>query len=347
MQTLVTGGAGLIGSHLVRQLLQQGREVVVLDDFSRGSMKTLSYLGVNTEYREVDLRNYEDTKRAINGAETLFHLAARVGSLEYLHWSENAELNALISNLTIDSNVLSACLETGVKKLIYASSVSVYPIHTQYQLGVTFSEELLPLGTDPQFLSPSPEFPPPNINPEGGYGWAKLMGELALSWARGLKVGMARIFNVYGEGEDLGETAHVVPALLRKAIRYPKEDFIVWGDGTQTRDFLYASDCIDALIKLEQKVSELNKAAFSPIVINIGSDVPVPISVLAEKIVEISGKEIKIKYDPTKPVGPLSRTADVARAKKLLGWEPRVSLDEGLRYTYRWAEKVLSEVGID
>ena len=101
----------------------------------------------------------------------------------------------------------------------------------------------------------------------------------------------------------------------------------------------------NALIKLEQKVSELNKTSSSPIVINIGSDVPVPISILAEKIVEISGKDIKIKYDSTKPVGPLSRTANVAKAKELLGWEPQIGLGEGLRYTYTWAERMLTETG--
>ena len=107
MRTLVTGGAGLTGSHLAKQLLQQGREVIVLDDFSRGSMKTLSYLGVDVECRKVDLRTCEDTEREIEEAETMFHLAARVGSLEYLHWTENAELNALISNLTIGSTYIN------------------------------------------------------------------------------------------------------------------------------------------------------------------------------------------------------------------------------------------------
>ena len=351
MQNVVTGGGGLIGSHLVRRLLQEGREVLVADDFSRGSIENLSYLGADVESRNIDLRNYTETLRVIEGAEVVFHLAAIVGGLEYLHGSENAELNAFLSNISIDSNVFSACLEAGVKRLIYTSSVSVYPIHTQRQLNVTFCEDELPLGSGLQFLVPSPEYPAANINPEGGYGWAKLMGEIALSGLESLKVGIARVFNVYGEGEDLGgithnredslETTHVVPALIRKAIQYPREDVTVWGDGTQTRDFLYVADCADALLKLDQKVYELHEAPFSPVIVNIGSDVPVPISALAERIIKVSGKDLKAKYDKAKPVGPLSRTANITKIKELLGWEPKISLDEGLRYTYTWAEKML------
>ena len=341
MQNVVTGGAGLIGSHLVRRLLQEGREVLVVDDFSRGSIENLSYLGADVESKKIDLRNYSETLKAIEGAEVVFHLAAIVGGLEYLHGSESAEINAFLSNISIDSNVFSACLEAGVKRLIYTSSVSVYPIHTQRQLNVTFCEDELPLGSSLQSLIPSTKDPLPMINPDGGYGWAKLMGEIALAGLDNLKVGIARIFNIYGEGEDLGETTSVIPAIIRKAIQYPRENVTVWGDGTQTRDFLYVSDCVDALLKLDQKVYESDESSYFPIVVNIGSDISVPISVLAEKIIKVSGRDLKIKYDAAKPVGPLSRTANITKIKELLGWQPKTSLDEGLRYMYAWAEKML------
>jgi nucleoside-diphosphate-sugar epimerase len=119
---------------------------------------------------------------------------------------------------------------------------------------------------------------------------------------------------------------------------YPKEDFIVWGRGEQTRSFMYVSDCIEALLRLEEKASN------PPLIVNVGSDKPISIRELAEKIVEISGKEIKIKYDPSKPVGPICRTANVKKAWEALGWSPKVSLDKGLRETYAWAERRLSKV---
>lgn len=324
MKAIVTGGAGLIGCHLVKKLLEEGREVVVVDDLSRGNPQNLRDLGADVPLISADLRDPREAYEALRGADVVFHLAARVGSVEFLHGTKRAELEALWSNLAIDINVIRACLEHGVRKLIYASSVSVYPIDTQGMEGVVLSE-------DDFTLYPSLG----RVNPEGGYGWAKLLGEIQLCWMDGIDIGIARIFNVYGEGEDLGKTAHVVPALIRKAILYPKEEFIVWGDGAQTRDFLYVSDCVEALLKLEEK------ASMPPIIVNIGSDTPVPIKVLAEKIVEISGKEIEIKFDPSRPVGPRSRTANIRRAKEILGWKPRISLEEGLIRTYKWAERRL------
>jgi len=319
MSTVVTGGAGFIGCHLVRKLLDQGRDVLVVDNFSRGSLENLKDVGAEeVRWVKADLRDYSQALAAIKDAETVYHLAAVVGSVEYLHGSEQAELRALQDNLVIDANVFRACLQHKVRKIIYASSVSVYPIDLQQRLNVVLSEEDLRY-----------------YNPEGGYGWAKLLGEIELSWMKNIDIGIARIFTAYGPCEPLDETAHAVPALIRKAIRYPREDFIVWGTGEQTRSFMYVSDCVEALIRLEEKASN------PPIIVNVGSSEPTPIRVLAEKIIEISGKDIEVKYDPSKPVGPLSRTADITKARKILGWSPKVSLEEGLRKTYAWAEKRL------
>ena len=320
MKTVVTGGAGFIGSHLVKTLMEQGREVVVADDFSRGKTQNFLDLGVRFCPPPVDLRSYKHVLECVNGAETVFHLAARVGSVEFLHGSDLAELLALQMNLVIDANVFRACLESRVKKLVYASSVSVYPIDLQQSYDVVLREEDLH-----------------RINPEGGYGWAKLMGEMQLRWMGGLDIGIARIFNIYGENEHPDEDAHVVPALIRKAILYPQEEFRVWGSGSQTRDLLYVADVVEALLALE------GKASCPPVVVNIGSAESVPIRALVEKIIEISGKALEPIYDPTKPVGPLSRTADIGRARALLGWKPRVSLEDGLERTLRWVATKLEE----
>jgi nucleoside-diphosphate-sugar epimerase len=314
----VTGGAGFIGSNLVKKLLDKGHDVVIIDDFSRGNELNLRDLKIDTEIRCIDLRNYELTLQRIKGVDVVFHLAARVGSIDYLHDNNWNELEALQSNLLIDANVFRACLENGVKKLVYASSVAVYPIETQDKSEVTFSEESLT-----------------HFNPEGGYGWAKLMGEIQLGLMEGTDIGIARIFNVYGENSALDKSSHVVTSLIRKAIRYPQEKYIVWGNGQQTRDFLYVSDCVEALTKLSGKLAK------APLIVNIGSDKAIKISMLAEKIARISGKDMEIIYDTTKPMGPLSRTSDNRQARALLDWEPKVSLDEGLKRTYTWEEKRL------
>jgi nucleoside-diphosphate-sugar epimerase len=314
---VVTGGAGFIGSHLVKRL-QEGREVVILDDFSRGRLENLRELGVRLENRlcPVDLRDYRQVLTVMEGAETVFHLAARVGSIDFLHGSDMAELLALQTNLVIDANVFRACLERGVKRLVYASSVAVYPIDLQQAGDVVLAEDELRY-----------------INPEGGYGWAKLLGEIQLLWMKDLDVGIARIFNVYGEGEEPGDNAHVVPALIRKAILWPQQPFSVWGDGNQSRDLLYVTDAVEALLRLE------GKASSTPLVVNIGSGQAVPVKRLVERIIAISEKEIEPLYDSAKPVGPLSRTADISRAKALLGWEPKVPLEEGLQRTFQWVER--------
>jgi len=318
---LVTGAAGFIGSHLAKKLLDDGRQVILADDLSRGDILNLSDLNIQIGCEDIDLRDYNRVIKLIDGTDTVFHLAARVGSVEYLHSSDMDELIALQSNLVIDANVLKACLEKNVKKLIYASSISVYPIDRELSWDVFLSEDCISY-----------------INPEGGYGWAKLMGEIELVWIKDIDIGIARIFNIYGENGALGKTAQVIPALIQKAILYPKQEFRVWGDGEQTRDFLYVADCVEALLKLEEKATN------PPVIVNIGSGEAIPIKTIAQKIAELSGKNPEVIYDVTKPVGPLSRTADINKAKTILEWQPKTSLDEGLKRTYTWAERRLTKI---
>jgi nucleoside-diphosphate-sugar epimerase len=315
--TVVTGGAGFIGANLIRTLLEQDRNLTVTGNSSGGVGENLRGLPVHVV--PVDLRDYNKVRDVIKGSDRVFHLAARMGGIEHLHGSNQAELNTLQSNLAIDVNVIRASIESNVRKFVYASSVSVYPINIQEGMNARFAE---------QDINP--------INPEGGYGWAKLIGEIQLDLAESLNSGIARIFNVYGEFSHLTKTAHVVPALIRKALTYPNEPFTVWGDGTQTRNLMYVTDCVDALLKLE------DHASYPPLKVNIGNPNPVTIRELAETIVSVSGKNIKISYDPTKPVGPLSRIPDIGKAEKELGWEPVTPLRVGLERTYQWAEKFLN-----
>jgi len=336
-KTIVTGGAGFIGSHLVKKLVGMGREVVVIDDLSSGSLENLFGLGLKQpdfEFKKIDLTDYHKTLSALKECDTVFHLAARIGGIKYLHGSEFAELLTLQENLAIDSNVFRACAERKIKEIIYPSSSAVYPLDKQFSFGAVFSEDdlsLEPTVKDSKFPFKT------SINPDGGYGLSKLLAEIQLNLIENAKVGIARIFNVYGENEPFGERAHAVFDLIRKSINYPKEEFIVWGDGNQCRDYVYVSDCVDSLIKIEEKTSET-----SPLTVNIGSGKATSIKEVAEKVIEFSGKNITPVYDSKKPVGPLSRTADITRAKQLLNWQPKVSLEDGLKRTYLWIQKKIT-----
>jgi GDP-D-mannose 3',5'-epimerase len=316
MKTVVTGAAGFIGANLVRRLIQLGRDIRCVDNVSRGKSRNLEGLLVDIVY--ADLRQYDQALKAVDGADVVYHLAARVGSIDFLHGSSKAELDALQSNLAIDVNVFRACREVGVKKIVYASSVSVYPIDRQQRLGAVFKEEDI--------------YP---INPEGGYGWAKLVGEIQLGMMEECRSAVARIFNAYGEYCEYEGTAQVVPALIRKAIRYPDEEFVVWGDGTQTRNLIYIQDCIDALLKMEEK------ASYPPLILNVGNEKTTTIRELAETIVKVSGKRIEIRYDKSKPVGPLSRIPSTSKARQILGWSSTSSLEVGIRKTFDWMKQRL------
>lgn len=320
MSTVVTGGAGFIGSHLVSRLLQSGREVVVADNLQRGSRQNLIDAGVDKSYASVDLRRYDETVRILRGAETVFHLASYVGGVGYLHSDPRQELLSFREIALIDSNVFQACLANSVKKLVYTSSVSVYPMSKQMSSNCCLRET----DTTP-------------YDPEGGYGWGKLMGEIQVAWlSHASPAGIIRFFNVYGINENLDETSHVASALIRRAVLFPRERFVVWGDGSQERGLLYVDDAVDALL-----ACELRGCSDPPPIFNISLDSTITVRELASKIVAISGKSIVPVFDASKPTGAISRGADISRAKEILNWRPRTSLDDGLMRTYQWAKRKL------
>jgi len=320
-RVVVTGGAGFIGSHIAKRLIDEGRGVSVVDDLSAGSVRNLRDLGVRREPVVGDLRDYRFAKASLRRAETVFHFAAEVGSVAYLHGSNASELAALQSNLLIDANVFKACLENGVKTIIYASSVSVYPFDKQLGSHVRFKEE------DAER----------RVNPEGGYGWSKYMAEKQLSLMPGVSCGVARIFHAYGENIYLKrDRSQVIASLIRKAIRYPAEDFVVWGDGTQRRCFVYIEDALDALMLLERKVKTKGS-----LTVNIGTTEEVTVAELAHLILRLSKKDITPKFDTSKPTGALNRMPNLERAKRVLGWAPATPFSEGLEETFNWAKRRL------
>ena len=313
----MTGGAGFLGSHIVRRLIEDGHEVGVIDDLSAGSVQNLKDLGVKQKVTVGDLRDYRFAKRSLKGADTVFHFAAEVGSVDYLHGSKARELAAFLANVTIDANVFRACAENGVRSIIYASSVSVYPFDRQQGEHVRFRE------------ADAVE----KVNPEGGYGWSKYVAEKELSYMSDTSVGVARIFHAYGKNIYVKpDRSQVIASLMRKAIRYPKEDFVVWGDGRQRRCFVYIEDVIDALFRLLRHVERKGN-----LTVNVGSTEETTILELAQAIIALSGKKIAPKMDPSKPSGALNRMPDLSFVKSSLGWEPKTPFSEGLKTTFEWA----------
>jgi GDP-D-mannose 3',5'-epimerase len=319
----VTGGAGFLGSHIAKRLMDNGREVSIIDDFSSGSIQNLIDLGIKQKCYVGDLRNYHFAKESLRNAETVFHFAAEVGSVSYLHGSNTQELASLQSNLVIDANVFKACLENGVRTVIFASSVSVYPFDKQLGSRVRFREE------DSERT----------VNPEGGYGWAKYVAEKQLSLMPNTSFGIARIFHAYGRNIYLKpDRSQVIASLIRKAVRYPDEDFTVWGDGRQRRCFVFIDDVLDALMLLDKHVRERGN-----LTVNVGSTEEVTVRDLARLIVSLSKKDIPLKFDDSKPKGALNRMPSLKRIKSVLGWSPTTLLSDGLAETYHWAEERLGK----
>lgn len=316
-KVLVTGGAGFIGAHLVRKLLDVGSEVYVADNFSRGRKENIApYLNQITLY-SVDLTKLENCLLATEEVDHVFHLAASVGGIHYIR-KEN--VGGSTPSLLMNTNMLEACRMNNVERCLFASSACVYREKSQ-EINRFKEEEALP------------------ANPLTTYGWAKLMGEIqcrSYYLDYGIKSSVVRIFNAFGEKENLDPRwSHVIPSLLRKAILYPREGFTIFGDGKQERGFLYVQDCVHGLLLSMEKIEDADP-------INLGSEEVVSIKSLAQKIIRLSGKAISLKFDPSGPRGTHKYCADTARMKKVLGWSPEVSLDEGLKRTYEWVKRELS-----
>lgn len=317
----MTGGAGLIGSHLVRLLVEEGHEVFVTDNFERGSRENLKDVQSKVQIIECDLTDQSRSEMVIakHRFNDVYHLAARLGGVGYIteHPAE-----CFTPNLQMNVNVLEACRKAEVDRLLFASTACIYPVELQER-------------PDAPALREVDDRP---YNPESGYGWAKLTAEhLCNAYIReyGMNIGIVRMFNVYGPGEDMGEDSHVIPMLIRKAIRYPEEEFVVWGSGNATRAFTFASDAAAGLILAMR--NGINNGPY-----NIGGHERVSVRRLAEMIKKISGKEsMPIVFDRSKPEGVSGRAADWTNAREELGWNPQVSLKEGLKITYDWALKKL------
>ena len=321
-KVLVAGGAGLIGSHLARTLLGNGAEVCIADNLSSGSVKNIEDIQDKVDVQVVDFREESGCKSLTKGKDYVFQLAANMGGIGYIT-SVGADI--MRDNILINANMLQASLENKVEGYFYSSSACVYPEHLQKDAGVTPLKEEDAIPADPDQF----------------YGWEKILAEkLCEAYQKdyGMNIRIARFHNVFGAiYTAFDKQKGKAPChLILKALKYPEQDFVIWGDGKQTRSFLYIDDCIEGVLRLME--SDYTKP------VNIGSDRLVTIDELTKIIIEISGKNISISHDLSKPQGVRGRNADLTLVKSALGWEPKISLEEGLKRTYEWAEKRMGEL---
>jgi nucleoside-diphosphate-sugar epimerase len=328
---LVTGGAGMIGSNLVKRLVKEGNEVFVIDNLWRGKFSYLNdeqtkkpVINLNTHFFNIDLKEQGQADKVIaSGVEYVIHLADIVAGIDYVFDNQG---NLFRQNNLINTNVFQAVRRAGkekIKGLIYVGTACSFPLTRQNSL------EVIPLREDELF---------PAL-PESAYGWSKLMGQLEISFLEketDIPCCTLMFHNVYGSPCDFGERSQVIPALIRKAINYPNEPFNVWGSGEQGRAFIHVDDVVNALCLALEK-------GWGHEWIQIGPSICTSIKEIAETIVKISGKDIDIFFDTTKPEGDKARSADYTKAKKILGWEPKVKLEEGLKAQYKWINSQINK----
>jgi nucleoside-diphosphate-sugar epimerase len=310
---VVAGGGGFIGGRLVAKLLEQGHRDVRAVDFK--PLQDWYQVHDTAENLCLDLRLADACREAVAGATDVYNLAADMGGMGFI---ENNKAACMLSVL-INTHLLQAGLEVGIKRYFYASSACVYAADKQ-------------LTADVPALKESDAYP---AAPEDGYGWEKLFSERMCRHFRedfGLYTRVARYHNVYGpEGTWTGGREKAPAAICRKvaeAERSGRHEIEIWGDGEQTRSFMYIDDCVQGTLAI------LDSDIEEPI--NLGSSEMVTINQLVDIVEEIAGVSLERRYDLSAPKGVRGRNSDNTMILDRLGWEPSISLHTGLEATYRW-----------
>lgn len=308
IKVCIGGGAGFIGSHIAKQLKSEGCYVVAADWKENEFMKTEEFCD---EFHKVDLRLLENCLKVTAGCQHVYNLAADMGGMGFI-LSNQAVL--LYNNTMISFNMLEATRQSGAKRLFYSSTACVY------------NEDLQ---TDPNSGALREDMAWP-AKPQDGYGLEKLYAEeMALAYMKDfpLKTRIARYHNAYGpRGTWCGGREKVPAAFCRKAC-VSETEFEVWGDGKQTRSFMFIDDCVEGSIKICLSDNE------EPL--NLGTDEMIDMNTFAKLAMSLVGKDLPIKNIPG-PEGVRGRNSDNTMIKEKLGWAPSIPLAEGIAKTCEW-----------
>lgn len=260
--------------------------------------------------KEQDLTIFQNALEATKDIDEIYHLAADVGGIGYLSDPKNSR--KIIQNSVINFNVFEAASINSVKKIFFASSSCVYS-----KSGIQSETDVYP------------------ANPENIYGWEKLYGEIMSKSFPEIDFKIARFQNIYGPESHYDDGREMAVVALCRKIRDSQDGIIeIWGDGNQMRNWIYIDDCCEVMCKLmDSDIKEI---------INLGVDESISIKDLAELLIEISGKDIKIKYIDG-PLGIIKKISDNILRKSLLEWTPKVSLKEGLKKTYEWVVSIKND----
>lgn len=306
---LITGAGGFIAHHMVNYLKDKGFWVRAVDivepEFENSNAD---------EFKLLDLRLKDASEEAVKGVDHVYHLAADMGGIGYIT-AFHAEISK--NNILMNTHMLEASRLEGVERFFYSSSACVYPDYRQN------SNELDGLKEEDAYPAA----------PEEGYGWEKLFTEKLCQYYTqdyGLQTRVARFHNVYGPlGTYDGGKEKAPAALCRKIAKSNSEDDIeVWGDGEQTRSFMYIEDCVEGIYRLMQSNHS------EPL--NLGTDLMVSVNQLVDIIASVAGKRINKIHDLSKPQGVRGRNSDNTKLSEFLDWTPNIDLKDGMKVTYEW-----------
>jgi GDP-D-mannose 3', 5'-epimerase len=313
-KVLVTGAGGFIGHHLTNYLVERGYWVRGVDIKEPEYEPTMAH-----EFSLLDLREWQNGLEATDGVNEVYALAANMGGIGFI---ENHKAVIVRDNTLINLHTIEAARQNGIKRLLYTSSACIYPGYLQKTADVTALKE--------EHAYPA--------DPEDGYGWEKLYMERTCrhySEDFGIETRIVRFHNIYGPlGTYDGGREKSPAAMCRKVALAQQEDTIeVWGDGRQTRSYCYIDDCVEGIYRL------MRSNYGEPL--NLGQDRLVSINELVNLVATIAGKTIHKSHDLTKPQGVRGRNSDNTRLREVLGWEPEISLEDGLERTYQWISEQL------
>jgi GDP-D-mannose 3', 5'-epimerase len=312
---LVTGAGGFIGHHLIKRLKGDGHWVRGVD------IKHPEYEPTSAdEFERLDLRNYDSCLQTTRGGiDEVYNLAADMGGIGYI---TSSLAGIARNNILINAHMLEASRLNGVAKFLFSSSACVYAGDKQESADVT------PLREEDAYPA----------NPEPGYGWEKLFTEELCRYYRrdyGFETRIVRFHNVYGPLGTYEGGKEKAPAAISRKVALIRDggEIDVWGDGEQTRSFMYVEDCVEGLLRL--MASEYREP------LNLGTDRLVTINQLVDMISGIARKRVYKRHDLSQPQGVRGRNSDNTRLNQVLGWEPKIDLEQGLRITYMWIEREL------